>query len=269
MSHPAIDYSRYQTLNITRRGPDGAVIDLQMKAQNGKLPTAGHDGHWELSEIWRDIDKDDSVRCAVLRGEGLGFSGGGDLAMVQDMSTDFAVRTRIWKEARDLVYNLVNCDVPIVSALHGPAVGAGLVAGLLADVSIAARSAKIVDGHTRLGVAAGDHAAMVWPLLCSMAKAKYHLLLCEPLSGEEAERIGLVSLVVDDDQLLPKAYEVADRLAAGSQTAIRWTKYALNNWLRQAGPGFDASLALEFMGFGGPDVHEGLAALRERRPPRF
>ena len=264
-----MDYTRYQTLSITRRGAEGAVLDIQMRAQNGKLPTAGHEGHRELAEIWRDVAADDSVRCAVLRGEGLGFSGGGDLAMVQDMSTDFAVRTRIWKEARDLVYNLVNCDVPIVSALHGPAVGAGLVAGLLADVSIAARSAKIVDGHTRLGVAAGDHAAMVWPLLCSMAKAKYHLLLCEPLNGEEAERIGLVSLVVDDDQLLPKAYEVADRLASGSQSAIRWTKYALNNWLRQAGPSFDASLALEFMGFGGPDVHEGLAALRERRAPRF
>lgn len=264
-----MEYSRYQTLSITRRGPEGAVLDIQMRAQNGKLPTAGHEGHRELAEIWRDVAADDSVRCAVLRGEGLGFSGGGDLAMVQDMSTDFAVRTRIWKEARDLVYNLVNCDVPIVSALHGPAVGAGLVAGLLADVSIAARSARIVDGHTRLGVAAGDHAAMVWPLLCSMAKAKYHLLLCEPLNGEEAERIGLVSLVVDDDQLLPKAYEVADRLASGSQSAIRWTKYALNNWLRQAGPSFDASLALEFMGFGGPDVHEGLAALRERRAPRF
>ena len=264
-----MDYTRYQTLSITRRGAEGAVLDIQMRAQNGKLPTAGHEGHRELAEIWRDVAADGSVRCAVLRGEGMGFSGGGDLAMVQDMSDDFAIRTRIWKEARDLVYNLVNCDVPIVSALHGPAVGAGLVAGLLADVSIAARSAKIVDGHTRLGVAAGDHAAMVWPLLCSMAKAKYHLLLCEPLSGEEAERIGLVSLVVDDDQLLPKAYEVADRLAAGSQSAIRWTKYALNNWLRQAGPSFDASLALEFMGFGGPDVHEGLAALRERRPPRF
>lgn len=264
-----MDYTRYQTLSITRRGAEGAVLDIQMRAQNGKLPTAGHEGHRELAEIWRDVAADGSVRCAVLRGEGMGFSGGGDLAMVQDMSDDFAIRTRIWKEARDLVYNLVNCDVPIVSALHGPAVGAGLVAGLLADVSIAARSAKIVDGHTRLGVAAGDHAAMVWPLLCSMAKAKYHLLLCEPLNGEEAERIGLVSLVVDDDQLLPKAYEVADRLAAGSQSAIRWTKYALNNWLRQAGPSFDASLALEFMGFGGPDVHEGLAALRERRPPRF
>ena len=268
-----MDYSRYQTLNISRRGPNQTVLDIQMRADgpggNGKLPTAGHQGHLELSEIWRDVSADDSVRCAVLRGQGLGFSGGGDLALVQDMADDFELRSRVWKEARDLVYNLINCDKPIVSAIHGPAVGAGLVAGLLADISIASRTARIVDGHTRLGVAAGDHAAMVWPLLCSMAKAKYHLLLCEPVSGEEAERIGLVSLAVGESDLLPRAYEVAERLAAGSQSAIRWTKYALNNWLRQAGPNFDTSLALEFMGFAGPDVREGLASLREKRPPRF
>jgi enoyl-CoA hydratase len=264
-----MDYSHYTTLAITRRGPRDGVLDIQMRAQNGKLPTAGHDGHRELAQVWRDVGADDSVRCAVLRGEGLGFSGGGDLSLVQDMAADFEVRTRVWKEARDLVYNVINCDKPIVSALHGPAVGAGLVAGLLADISVAARGAKIVDGHTRLGVAAGDHAAIVWPLLCGMAKAKYYLLLCEAVTGEEAERIGLVSLAVEEDQLLPKAYEIADRLALGSQSAIRWTKYSLNNWLRQAGPAFDTSLALEFMGFGGPDVQEGIASLRERRSPRF
>lgn len=264
-----MDYSRYQTLAITRRGAQDSVLDIQMRAINGKLPTAGHDGHRELAQIWRDINDDETVRCAVLRGEGLGFSGGGDLSLVQDMAQDFEVRTRVWKEARDLVYNVVNCDKPIVSALHGPAVGAGLVAGLLADISVAARSAKIVDGHTRLGVAAGDHSVIIWPLLCGLAKAKYYLLLCDPISGEEAERIGLVSLAVDDDQLVPKAYEIADRLAAGSQSAIRWTKYSLNNWLRQAGPNFDTSLALEFLGFGGPDVREGVASLRERRPPNF
>lgn len=269
MSHPEPDYGRYTTLRIERRGPGASVLDVQMKAANGKLPTAGHDGHWELSEIWRDIDQDERVRAVVLRGEGMGFSGGGDLALVQDMASDFAVRTRVWKEARDLVYNVINCDKPIVSALHGPAVGAGLVAGLLADISIAARSAKIVDGHTRLGVAAGDHAAICWPLLCGMAKAKYYLMLCETVTGEEAERIGLVSLAVDDDQLLDKAYEVADKLASGSTTAIRWTKYSLNNWYRQAGPNFDTSLALEFMGFGGPDVHEGVASLRQRRAPNY
>ncbi|HSH88729.1 MAG TPA: enoyl-CoA hydratase/isomerase family protein [Ramlibacter sp.] len=264
-----MDYSTYTTLAVTRRGPDGSVLDIQMRALNGKLPTAGHEGHRELAQIWPAISADDTVRCAVLRGEGMGFSGGGDLALVQDMTTDFEVRTRVWKEARDLVYNVINCDKPIVSALHGPAVGAGLVAGLLADISVAARSAKIVDGHTRLGVAAGDHAAIVWPLLCGLAKAKYYLMLCEPISGEEAERIGLVSLAVEDAELLPKAYEIADKLALGSQTAIRWTKYSLNNWLRQAGPAFDTSLALEFMGFAGPDVREGVASLRERRAPKF
>ena len=265
----AIDYSVYSTLSITRRGPKDSGLDIQMTAINGKVPTAGQAGHEDLCEIWRDVGRDDSVRCAVLRGEGMGFSGGGDLQLVQDMAEDFEVRTRVWKEARDLVYNVINCDKPIVSALHGPAVGAGLVAGLLADISIAAKSAKIVDGHTRLGVAAGDHAAIIWPLLCGMAKAKYYLLLCEAVSGEEAERIGLVSLCVEDDQLLNKAYEVADKLANGSQSAIRWTKYSLNNWLRQAGPAFDTSLALEFMGFAGPDVREGVAALKAKRPADF
>jgi enoyl-CoA hydratase len=174
-----MDYARYETLRIARRGPDDSVLDIQMKAANGKLPTAGHAGHRELAEIWRDVSADDTVRVAVLRGEGMGFSGGGDLALVQDMASDFDIRARVWREARDLVYSVVNCDKPIVSAIHGPAVGAGLVAGLLADISVAARDAKIVDGHTRLGVAAGDHAAIVWPLLCGLAKAKYYLLLCD------------------------------------------------------------------------------------------
>ena len=214
-----MDYTRYQTLAITRRGANGAVLDIQMRAANGKLPTAGHDGHRELAEIWRDVSADDTVRCAVLRGEGLGFSGGGDLAMVQDMTTDDTVRQRVWKEARDLVYNIINCDKPIVSAMHGPAVGAGLVAGLLADISIAAKNAKIVDGHTRLGVAAGDHAAIVWPLLCGMAKAKYYLLTCETLTGEEAERIGLISLVVDDGEAQAKALDVARTLANGATSS--------------------------------------------------
>ena len=141
--------------------------------------------------------------------------------------------------------------------------------GLLADISIVSKDCRIIDGHTRLGVAAGDHAAIVWPLLCGMAKAKYYLMLCDQLLGEEAERIGLVSLAVDEPQLDAKAVELAIRLAEGAQSSIRWTKYALNNWLRQAGPTFDASLALEFMGFTGPEVKEGLAAHLEKRSPKF
>ncbi len=262
-------YARYRALTLRRHGPILEIVMGAAQSANQKLATADANMHRELAEIWRDVSADPDVRVALIRGEGKGFSAGGDLALVEDMANDFDTRTRVWQEARDLVYNVINCDKPVVSAMHGPAVGAGLVAGLLADISIAAKTARIVDGHTRLGVAAGDHAAIVWPLLCGMAKAKYYLMLCESVSGEEAERIGLVSLAVDEDELVARAFEVANRLAAGSQSAIRWTKYALNNWLRMAGPAFDTSLALEFMGFAGPDVHEGMASLREKRPPQF
>jgi enoyl-CoA hydratase len=265
-----MNLNEFQALHI-KRHPHG-IVELVMpglgKNSTG-LSTADARMHFELAEVWRAIDADDSVRVAILRGEGKGFSAGGDLQLVEDMAADFAVRSRVWREAKDLVYNLINCSKPVVSAMHGPAVGAGLVAGLLADISIAAKDARIVDGHTRLGVAAGDHAAIVWPLLCGMAKAKYYLMLCESVSGQEAERIGLVSLAVERDQLEAKAMEVAEKLAHGSQSAIRWTKYALNNWLRLAGPTFDTSLALEFMGFSGPDVREGVASLRAKRAPKF
>ena len=152
---------------------------------------------------------------AIIRGAGKAFSAGGSFDLIESIVDDFAYRAQVMREARDIVFNVINCSKPIVSAIHGPAVGAGLVVALLADVSVAARSARIIDGHTRLGVAAGDHAAICWPLLCGMAKAKYYLLTCETLSGEEAERIGLVSLCVDDDQVQAKALEVAERLSAG------------------------------------------------------
>jgi enoyl-CoA hydratase len=164
---------------------------------------------------------------------------------------------------------VIDCEKIIVSAIHGVAVGAGLVAALLADISVAGRTTRILDGHTRLGVAAGDHAAICWPLLCGMAKAKYYLLTSGTLLGEEAERIGLVSLCVDDDQVQDKALEVATNLAAGAQDALRLTKHTLNHWYRQAGPAFDASLAYEFLGFTGPDAVEGVASHRDKRPPNF
>src|SRR5262252_8215050 len=262
-----MDYSDYKELKIAR--PEPWILEITMRAEPGKLSVTNARMHAEMARIWLDVDRDPETRVAILRGEGRGFSAGGDLAMVERMTEDFAERARVWREAKDLVYNLINCAKIVVSAMHGPAVGAGLVAGLLADISIAARNARIIDGHTRLGVAAGDHAAIVWPLLCGMAKAKYYLLLCDEVSGEEAERIGLVSLCVDQSELVEKSLEIARRLARGSQTALRWTKYSLNNWLRMAGPTFDASLALEMLGFSGPDVREGAKSLREKRKPEF
>jgi enoyl-CoA hydratase len=259
-------YEGYENIRFDR--PAAGVLRLTLNNPE-RMNALDARGHAELADVWKEIDTDPEVNAVVLCGAGRAFSAGGDFAMIEEMTASFEVRARVWREARDLVYNIINCSKPIVSAIQGPAVGAGLVAALLADISIAAKNAHIVDGHTRLGVAAGDHAAIVWPLLCGMAKAKYHLLLCEPLSGEQAEAIGLVSLSVEESELQAKALEVAQRLANGASSAIRWTKYALNNWLRQAGPIFDTSLALEFMGFAGPEVREGLASFREKRPPSF
>jgi enoyl-CoA hydratase len=253
--HLRFDRPVERVLRITLDGPGLNAVDA--------------DVHRELAEVWTAVDRDPDTFVAVLQGAGKGFSAGGSFDLVGSLLDDHAARVRVLREARDLVFNVVNCSKPIVSAMHGPAVGAGLVAGLLADVSVVGRTARIIDGHTRLGVAAGDHAAICWPLLCGMAKAKYYLLTCETLTGEEAERIGLVSLCVDDDRVHDTALEVAVALSRGAQSAIRWTKHTLNHWYRAQGAIFDASLAYEFLGFAGPDAREGLASRVEKRAPNF
>ena len=252
-------YAKYHALDLD--SPADRILRISFNKPE-TYNSLDKDGHRELTYIWREIDEDPKVSAVILTGKGKAFSAGGDFGLIEEMLEKSEARARSWKEARDLVYNVINCSKPIVSAINGAAVGAGLVAGLLADISIAGKSAKIVDGHTRLGVAAGDSAVMNWPLLCGMAKAKYYLLLCEPMSGEEAERIGMVSLCVEDDALQDKALEIAERLRDGAPSAIRWTKYALNNWYRMAGPAFDASTALEMLGFTTDEAVEGVRSYR-------
>jgi enoyl-CoA hydratase len=261
-----MDYSSYQHLLIEKK--DGiALLTINRPAS---LNSTNFRLHNELSRVWLDLAEDDEVRVAVITGAGRAFSAGGDFEVVEKSMGNLEVVAQTMKEARDIVHNMINCDKPIISAINGVAVGAGLAVALLADISIASENARFTDGHTRLGVAAGDHAAVIWPLLVGMAKAKYYLLTCDMLDAKEAERIGLVSMVVPHDQLMPKAMEVARQLATGAQQAIRWTKHSLNQWLRAAAhTSFDYSLALEMLGFFGADVREGLTALKERRPAMF
>lgn len=258
--------SSYTRLKFAEPAPK--VLEVVLSNPN-RLNAADAEMHRELAYVWRDIDQDPTVAAVVVRGEGGVFSSGGDFALIQEMISQYDALVRVWKEARDLVYNVVNCGKPIVSAIEGPAVGAGLAVALLADISVAAHNARILDGHTRLGVAAGDHSVLIWPLLIGLNKAKYYLLLNESMSGQEAERLGLVSRSVPAEEVQSEALRIAQKLAAGSPTAVRWSKYALNNWLRMFGPNFDTSLALEFLGFLGPDAAEGLRSLREKRPPCF
>jgi enoyl-CoA hydratase len=259
-------YSEYQHLLFERKDDGILLITINrpdvLNATNNRL-------HWELSRVWLDIADDDETNVVVVTGAGRAFSAGGDLDMIEQMTSGAFNVGKAWKEAGDIVYNMINLDKPIISAINGVAVGAGLAVAFMADISIASESMRITDGHLRLGVAAGDHAVIIWPLLCGMAKAKYYLMTADFIDGKEAERIGLVSLCVPGDQLMDKAMQVAKKLARGPQQAVRFTKRALNNWLRTAGPAFDASLALEMMGFFTADVKEGVKAVRERRDPEF
>jgi enoyl-CoA hydratase len=261
-----MDHSSYQHLTFEQR-PHGVLLITLNRPD--VLNAADEVMHSELARVWSDVSKDEDVRVAVVTGAGRAFSAGGDLAMVERIAGNYDRVTRMLAEMSDLVYNMANCDKPIVSAINGAAVGAGLVVALLADISICAAEAKLGDGHVRLGAAAGDHAAIIWPLLCGMAKSKYYLLTGELVSGTEAERIGLVSKVLPREEVLEEALRIADGLATGPQLAIRLTKRALNGWLRTAGPIFDQSAAYEMLTFMGDDVREGAAAFREHRAPRF
>jgi enoyl-CoA hydratase len=259
-------YAEYEQLRFERR-PNGVLLITMDRPEKYNATDEGM--HTELARVWTDVSADPETRVAVVTGAGKAFSAGGDLGMVERMTGDHDRVAHMLREMRDLVYNIVDCEKPVVSAINGVAVGAGTVVGLMADISICAREARIGDGHVKLGVAAGDHAAIIWPLLVGMAKARYYLMTGEMIDGAEAERIGLVSKAVPREDVLPEALRVAETLATGAQPAIRWTKRALNGWLRMAGPIFEQSAAYEMLGFLGPDVVEGAAALREKRAPRF
>ena len=160
-------YEDFQYLLFDRK-PDGVLLVTLnrpevMNATNNRM-------HWELTQLWGIVNEDPAVKAIVVTGAGdRAFSAGGDLAVVEEMSNSHEATMRVMKEASDLVYNMLACDKPIIAAINGTAVGAGLTVAMMSDISVMAEDAKLTDGHARLGVSAGDHAAIIWPLLCGMS----------------------------------------------------------------------------------------------------
>lgn len=259
-------YARYTRLKFDRPHPRVLRITFASPLKMGAMDA---DMHREVSEIWKDVDADDSVSSVIITGDGKTFSAGGDLNHERKACDNYQLRMQAMSEARQLVNGMLECRKPIVGAARGWAVGAGLACLILADVSIASKDAKLSDGHLKIGVAAGDHASIVWPILCGMAKAKYYLMTAETFTGEEAERMNLISLALPDEEVEAKAVQIATTFANGAPAALRWTKTMLNHWIKQAAPIFDASLALEFIGFAGPEGTEGIDAFLQKRAPNF
>ena len=261
-----MDWSKYTGLTFEYPSDGVLLIRINRPHRNNAMDATLHT---EVSRVWRDVEDDSDCRVAIITGVGKAFSAGGDFEMAEDAIGNYATVSRLYKEAADIVYDITNCSKPIISAINGVAVGAGLAVALMADISIIAENARFTDGHLKLGVAAGDHAPIIWPMLCGLARARYYLLTADFIDGKEAERIGLVSKCVADDELMTTALQVAEKLAASSSSAITATKRSLNHWVRAAGPIFESALGLEMLGFFSPDAREGLNAMKEKRPPQF
>lgn len=262
-------YAAFDRLAFDRPAPHVLRVTIN---RPDKMNAIDAEGHTQLERIWVAIDADPDTRVSIITGAGKAFCAGGDFSSMPSAESKLDPNqeaSRSFRNAANLVMGMVNSSKPIISAINGPAVGAGLAVALLSDISIASKQAKLIDGHIRIGVTAGDHAAMIWPLLCGMAKAKYFLLTNDSMTGEEAERHNLVSLAVDADVLQAKALEVATKLANSAPTAVRMTKYVLNHWLRQNQAIFDLSAAFEMINFQGAEFESAVKAVNEKSTPDF
>lgn len=261
-------YAGFDRLLFDRPAP--FVLRVTMNRPE-KMNAVDHALHEQVTAIWRVIDADPEIRVSIITGAGRAFCAGGDMgAMPTDTSIDAGAQFASGlRDAQELVTAMVEARKPIISAINGAAIGAGLAIALLADIPIAATTAKLLDGHLRIGVVPGDHAALIWPMLCGLAKAKYFLMTNEPMTGEEAERCNLVALAVPPEELAARAVSVATKLTEVAPTALSMTKYVMNHYLRQNRTVFDLSAALEMANFAGAEAREAMRALAERSSPHF
>jgi enoyl-CoA hydratase/carnithine racemase len=255
-----------ETIRLER---DGAVLvatidhpDSPMNAVDGRL-------HRDFGELFRTLKQEDEARAVVLTGSGRAFSAGGDMAWFPTLRTPGRLH-QLRREARQIVWDQLDVEIPIVCALNGPAVGLGASVALLCDVIVMSESARIIDPHVQVGLVAGDGGAAIWPLLVGPLAAKRHLMLGEPLTADEALRLGVAAEVCAADEIGTRARFWADRLAAQAPLALQGTKLSVNAQIKQALlNSFDVSAALELLCFVSTDHVEAVSAFVEKRTPTF
>lgn len=256
----------YRALRFER---DGDVLCVAIEHPTSERNTVDEILHGELTRLFAELKREDAARAVLLTGRGRIFSAGGDFEWFPRLD-DLSKLEHLRRDAKQLIWDLLDVEVPIVAALNGPAVGLGASIALLCDVIFMADTATIADPHVRVGIVAGDGGAVIWPLVLGPARAKQYLLTGDPVDAQTAERIGLVNRVVPVGELDAEAMKFAQRLAAGAPLAVQYTKQAVNKLVKDAlNTAFDFSTALEIVTFKSEDHREALAALREKRAPRF
>jgi len=248
---------------------DGDVLRVVIDHPGSALNAVDALLHGELARLFRALKRESRARAVLLTGRGRAFSAGGDFDWFPSLD-DLAKLEHLRRDARQLIWDLLDVDLPIVTALNGPAVGLGASIALLSDVIFMSEAASLADPHVRVGIVAGDGGAAIWPLVLGPARAKQFLLTGDPVSADEALRMGLVNRVVPGERLDEEAMAFAHRLAAGAPLAIQYTKQSVNKIVKDAlNTAFDTSTALEIVTFQSEDHAEALAAIREKRKPRF
>jgi enoyl-CoA hydratase len=256
----------FTTLELARVG---AVLRVAIAHPTSAVNAVDEALHRDLTALFAGLRRETEARAVLLTGRGRCFSAGGDFGWFPTLREPGRLDT-LRRDAKQLISDLLDVELPIVAALNGHAMGLGASIALLCDVIFMADTATIGDPHVRVGIVAGDGGVVVWPLAVGPARAKQYLLTGDPVTAAEAERIGLVNFVVPAAALEAEAMRFAERLAAGAPLAVRYTKLAVNKLVKDAlNVAFDASTALELVTFQSEDHREALAALREKRPPRF
>ena len=257
---------KYETLAFARRG---GVLTIMLNDPS-HLNAVGEQMHNELANVFADAATDADSRVVVLTGAGRVFSAGGDIAQMQEAVADPAKFLAGVPMAKKIVFSLLDLEKPIIAKINGHAVGLGATLALFCDVTFMAETARIGDPHVAIGLVAGDGGAVIWPLLIGPHRAKEFLMRGHFINGAEAGRIGMVNYAVPSEQVMAKARELAQELADGPTWAIRWSKLAVNKWLKQqANLILDASLAYEMMTFGTEDQKEAARAFVEKRKPQY
>jgi enoyl-CoA hydratase len=247
----------------------GAVLRVTIDNPRNELNTVDAELHSELARLFRELRREDEARAIVLTGSKRAFSAGGDFGWFGEIA-DAAAIEHVRRDGKQIIWDLLDLEVPIVAAVNGPAIGLGASIALLCDVIFMADTATLADPHVRVGIVAGDGGATIWTLALGPARAKRYLLTGDPVTAAAAERMGLVNQVVPAGRLQEEALAFAQRLAEGAPIALRHTKIAVNKLVKDAlNTAFDYSTAAEMLTLASEDHKEAVRAIREKRKPEF
>lgn len=261
-----IDESGFTTLRFERYDK---VLKVIIDNPASDLNVVDDALHSDFTMLFERLQHERQARAVLLTGSKKAFCAGGDFNWFPTLNNTEKL-DHLRRDAKAMIWDLLDVELPIVCALNGHAMGLGASIALLCDTIFMADTARIGDPHVRMGIVAGDGGTAIWPLAIGPALAKRFLMTGDAVTAEEALRIGLVTHVVPRSELDDAAMAFTQRLANGASLAIKYTKLSVNKLVKDAlNTAFDTSMGHEMMTFFSADHKEALAAFTERREPNF